>query len=194
MTFSLKNIGVRLEYDSNMSLRELETTGSTTRLVITIKNIRTELKDLWFYFRRKTFPKVEEQGRVTVRLSGKGAVLTMTFNVKQESADKHLKFSDGSADFDIHKLDIDFDKSTLKHDILVPMLTGMFKGSIITGIEKGVERQLTKSINDVGARVTELLLGAAPTSRVSQQLDVMRERVKKGEFHSRYNKRHEKLE
>lgn len=187
-----ENISVRLEYDSDMSIRELETQTSGTKLVITIKHIRTELKDLWFYFKRKSFPKVEEQGRVTVRLTGKGAQLAMTFNVKQEARDKRMEFVDGTTDFDIYNLDIDFDKSTLKHDVLVPMITNMFKSSIIRGIERGVEKALTKTINDVGARVTDLIISSTP--RFSQQFEHLRERAKKGEFGHRYHKRQEKLE
>jgi len=191
-----ENISVKMESDNNFNVRKIEGQHNESRLVISIKNIRTEIKDVWFYFHRKTFPKVEERGRVSVRLDGKGAELTITFRISHDSnADPNMipQLIEGHVDFDIHSLDIKFDKDTLKHEILVPMLTKLFKSQIVSGIEKGVERNLTNLINKLGIALGEVI-GNTSSPRFLKQLAMSREKLLKGEFARTYQKRQERLE
>jgi len=124
------NIRFQIESDSEVSLRDVETQKSSTKMIITLKEIRTELKNMDFFYHKKTFPEMTEQGRVTLRLTGDGATLKMIFQVKQGPEDKVPKLGEGEVHFQIHTMDIEFDKESLKHDILVPMLTGMMKNQI----------------------------------------------------------------
>jgi len=184
------NIYVHLESDSWVSLRELETDRSRTRLVLSLRNIRTEIKDVQFYINRKVFPQIEDSGRVTVRIGGKGANLTITFRVDQEQGESVPKFNGGSVDFGIDSLDVEFDRTTLKHDVLLPMLTGLFKKQIIRYVERAVEKYLGGIVNDIGKRLSDAITG----NRFTRQLDRISDSVKKGEFARRYQKRQEKLE
>jgi len=184
------HIYVHLESDSWVSLRELETEKSRTRLVLSLRNIRTEIKDVQFYFNRKVFPQIEDSGRVTVRIGGKGANLTITFRVDQQPGEANARFTGGRVDFSIDNLDIEFDRSTLKHDVLLPMLTGLFKQQIIRNIERSVEKNLGGIVNDIGKRLSDALVG----NRFTRQLERISDTVKKGEFGRRFQKRQEKLE
>jgi len=186
------NIFVHLESDSWISIRELETEKSRTRLVISLNNFRTEIKDVQFYYKRKHFPEIEESGRATIRISGKGASLKVTFKVDQLPGDAVPKFTGGLVDFNIDHLDIEYDRTTLTHDVLVPMLTTMFKREITRSIEKGVSKNLGAIINDIGRRLSEALMG--PERKFSKQLDYLQDSLKRGEFSRRYDKRQEKLE
>jgi len=187
-----ENVFVHLESDTWVNVRELETDESKTRLVIKLKNIRTEFKDLQFYYKRKQFPKMEESGRVTIRMGGKGGTLTTTFYVNQRPQDTVPKFTSGIVDFDIDQLDFDFDRSTLSHDVLVPMITSLFKANIIHTIEKGVQKYLGSLVNDIGNRLSSAIAGWEP--RLAKQLEFMKQGMKKGEFAHTYRKRQEKLE
>jgi len=186
------NIFVHLESDSWISVRELETQLSHTRLVISLKNLRTEIKDIKFYYKRKQFPKMEESGMASLRIGGRGASLTITFRVDQRPGETAPKFTSGHVDFSIDDMDIDFDRSTLTHDILVPMITTLFKQTIIHAIERGVEKNLGTVVNEIGRRLSESVGLSEP--KFSKQIEIMSDSVKKGEFGRRFQKRQEKLE
>jgi hypothetical protein len=185
-------VRIQIESDSEVSLRDIEVKGAHTRLVITLREIRTEFKDLDFYYKRKTFPEMTEQGRCTLRLGGEGATLVIVFNMDQPSGSAVPTFTDGTAHFNIHKMDIVFDKSTLTHDVLVPMVTSMFKARIQRTIETEVENNLKSLIQSIGARLTEAL--AQINRPLVTGLEAVRKTVKATEIGQTYDKRREKLE
>jgi len=187
-----ENIYVHLESDSWVNVRELETQRSRTRLVISLRNFRTEIKDVSFYYKRKTFPKLEEAGRASLRIGGNGATLVLTFLVEQRLGDSAAKFTGSSVNFHIEDLDIEFDKATLSHEVLVPMITVLFKRDIIHFIERGVEKNLGRLVNEVGSRLSQSMVGSE--NRFAKQLELMTEGVKNGEFSRKYRKRQEKLQ
>jgi len=152
-----ENIHFHLESDSDLSLKDIETKGSYTHLVIRLDKFRTELKNMKFYYKKKTFPALEDNGTVTLRIGGDGARLNLVFTVEQNSPHAHPRLTEGYADFDIRQMDIEFDKSTLKHDVLLPMMTTLFKQQIQLQLEKIVEKNLTKVIQQLSDRITQTL-------------------------------------
>jgi len=186
-----ENIFVRLEADSWINVKELEAERSHTSLIVALRNFRTEIKDIKFHYKRLSFPQMSESGVVTFRIGGKGANLTMAFKVEQRPSDTVPKFTGGRVDFFIDQMDIEFDKSTLNHDILVPMITSLFKRNLIHSIERAVEKNLGGAINDMGQRLTDALTGLEP--RFSTRLNELSDKVKRGEFSHTYRQRQEKL-
>jgi len=185
-------VRVQIESDSELSVRDIEVKKAYTRLVVTLKEIRTELKDVDFYFHKKSFPEMTESGRFTLRLGGDGASLVITFNIEQTAGDPQPRLTNGTADFHIHKMDIDFDKSSLKHSVLVPMTTGLFKSRIHRTIESGVENNLQKMIDNVGVRLTESL--AQVNRPLVSRLEAVKRTMQATEVAQTYEKRREKLE
>jgi len=189
-----ENISVHLEMDSNMSMKELETEKSKTRLVISLRNFRTELKDVHFYFKRKVFPALEDSGRVTVQIGGKGATLTLTFQVDYSPEESMTKFSGSKVDMYIDDMDFNFDRSSIKHDIFLPMVTTLFKRTIIHGIKRNVEKGLAGVINDIGYSLTKSMAESEARKRFQNQLDWMAGTAKKEDFGRIYQQRRQKLE
>jgi hypothetical protein len=187
-----ENIRFHLESDSELSIRDIETKHMHTRLVIKLDKLRTELKDMNFYYKKKTFPTLEDLGRMTLRLKGDGANLQFTFNVEQDETMKKPKLTEGYVSFNIVTMDIEFDKSTIKHDLLLPMMTGLFKQQIVHEIESAVEKNLTGLVQDVAHRLTESL------SEVNRPLhtgiEMARKAIKSSEIAQVHEKRKEKLE
>jgi len=149
-----ENIRVHLETDSEVNLVDAPLKGTHTYLVIQLDPLLTELKDVEFYYRKKGLIEMEDSGRVTFRLKGRGARLTLIYNVLQDPKDNIPRLMYGNASFDIHEIDIDFDMSTLKHDVLIPMLTVIFKTQIKHQIEQQVENNLTTFVNKLGDMMT----------------------------------------
>jgi hypothetical protein len=187
-----ENIHFHLESDSDVSLKDIETKSSHTHLVIRLDRFRTELKNLKFWYKKKTFPELTDSGVVTIRIGGDGARLNIVFTVDQNREDNRPRLTEGYADFHIRHMDIEFDKSTLKHDVLVPMMTTLFKQQIQSQIEKIVEHNLTSAIQKLGEQLTQTL------SEVNRPflggLETARKALKQSEMAQVYGNRREKLE
>jgi len=187
-----ENIKFHLETDSEFSLQDVKLKGTHTDLVLRLDKLRTEIKDVQFYYKKKTFPELEDKGRVTFRIKGQGAKLTLTFNVEQGPEDKVPRILKGKADFDISDLDIEFDTSTIQHTVLVPMLTKIFKLQIKLQIEKEVEKNLDGFISKLGDLMSNTI---SQTNRpFLSGLEAARKAIKTSELGQLYQKRREKLE
>jgi hypothetical protein len=151
-----QHIRFHIQSTSDVDVREVEV-KSHTSLVIELNKLRTEVKDVEFFYLKKTFPHFEEHGKATLRIKGNGAKLTFTYILDQTPNDMMPKITQGYADLDISDMSIDFDKSTLKHDMLVPIITKLFKVLIEQQIEKEVEKNLTGFIQKLGDLITKSL-------------------------------------
>jgi len=152
-----ENIHFHIESDSDLSIKDKESKGSKTHLVISLDNLRTELKDMKFSFKKKTFPEISDSGLVTLRVGGEGAVLNINLTIAQYPGETKPQFIEGNANLNIRNMEIEFDKSTLKHDLLIPMMTSLFKQQIQQVIERIVQNNLTRVIQKLGQRLTQTL-------------------------------------
>lgn len=59
--------------------------------------------------------------------------------------------------FAIPDMEIEFDKKSLSHRVLVPLITALFKSSIIDKFESGVEESLDDGLIALGQQVTSIL-------------------------------------
>jgi hypothetical protein len=187
-----ENIHFHLESDSDLSLKDLEAKRSHTHLVVTLDKFRTELKNMTFCYKKKTFPELTDSGVVTFRIGGAGARLKMVFTVEQHTGDKHPRLTEGYADFHIHDMDINFDKSTLTHDVLLPMMTNMWKLQIQNQIERAVEKNLTNVVQKLSEQLTTAL--GEVNRPFLGGLEQARKAVKQSDLAQVYQNRREKLE
>jgi len=184
------NVKFHVERDTEVSIREFDTKGSHTRLVVHLDKLRTEVKNIEFYFKKKSFPSLSDSGIVTIRIPENGAHLSVYFTIEDRPGETHPRLTEGYADFSIQKLDIEFDKSTLKHDVLLPMVTGLGKPVIKSRIEKAVETNITNAMKQLGDRLT-LALGELNRQSV---IGNVRDSIKTSIPAQVFQQRREKLE
>jgi hypothetical protein len=190
--FLPENIKFHLESDSEISFKDVELKDTQTHLVIVLNRLLTEIKDVEFFYKKKTFPELEDSGRVTFRVKGNGAKLRLTYNVVQKPEDKAPRIMDGHAFFDISNLELEFDTKTLKHPVLVPMLGQMFKLQIKTQIEYQVEKNLTQWMNKLGEMIGNSI---TETNRpFVSGFEAARKVFKSSDMGKIYQQRKEKLE
>jgi len=112
--------------------------------------------------------------------------------VIQNPEDSVPRIMEGSASFDISDLEIEFDTATLKHNVLVPMLTKMFKIQIKQQIEYQVEKNLVGFMKQLGELISNSI---AQTKRpFVSGFEAARKAVKSSQLAEIYQKRREKLE
>jgi len=187
-----ENIRFHLESDSELSIQDIEVRSTHTSLVIQLNRLRTELKDIEFYFKKRTFPPFEDRGRVTFRIKGEGSRLTFTYKLIQDQHDETPRIRGGYASFDISDMSIEFDKSTLDHPVMIPMLTSLFKTQIRRQVEKKVEENLDGFMERMGGMMTSSL------NEINRPflsgIDRARKAVKSTQLSQVYEKRREIME
>jgi len=187
-----QDISIHLESDTAFSFRDIEVEGTHTQLIIQLDKLLTELKDMNFYYHKKTFPEFTDQGKVTFRIKGNGAKLTFTYSLHQAPEDTVPSISEGHAGFNISDMDIEFDKSTLKHPHMVPMLSKLWKMQIRREIEREVEISLNTFMHKLGDRLMDSFKGM--NRPLLSGFEAAKEAVKSAQMTQFYEKRREKLE
>jgi len=187
-----ENILLHFESDSKLSLRELQVKSSQTHLIIQLDRIIAELKDMEFFFKTKVFPEVADSGRVSVRFKAPGASLKLMFKIVQGKNDTAPRLTQGLAQFKIREMEIKFDKSTLKHDVLLPMLKKMFKKVIKRAIEKQIENNLTHFLTQMADNLTILL--ESMNKKMIPNIDLARDIIKSSQMGQIFEKRRELIE
>jgi len=188
-----EKIRFQLESTSEFDVRQISPKFSETRLLIVLREIKSEVKDMEFYFKHKKFPEISDHGRVTVRMAGEeGATLRLTFRVEHNSENAYPNFSNGAATFHISKLEIIFDKHSLKHKVLIPLMTKLVKARVQQQLELAVEENINKFIHSIGARLTETLVKI--NRPLLEGLGTVRKVIKTSPVAQAYEKRREVLE
>jgi len=188
------NIKFHIERETELSIRDIESRGSFTRLVVHLDKLRTEVRNIEFYFKKKTMPSLSDSGLVTFRIPENGAQLSMYFTIEERPGETHPRLSEGYADFTIHKMDIEFDKSTLKHDVLLPMMINLAKSTIISKIEKAVETNLSNALKQLGDRLTASLGEINRPTFFGGRFGSVKDTIKASDPAQVYAKRRVKLE
>jgi hypothetical protein len=112
--------------------------------------------------------------------------------VVQGPEDRSPRIVEKSANFDISDLDIEFDISTLKHNVLVPMLTKLFKIQIKQQIEYQVEKNIVGFMKKLGELMSSSI---SETNRpFVSGFEAARKAVKSSPLAEIFQKRKEKLE
>jgi hypothetical protein len=155
----IKPENIRFYLESEVTLSDIQMEGTRNYFVIEIEQLFTELKDVDFFYRKKTFPAQTDSGLVTFR-GNKGAKLVITYNVAQDTEYRITRITDGFVSFHISDMDIEFDKSTMKEDVWASRLTKIFQTEVIKQIEYHVETNL----NGFMIKLGDLLMNTIASS------------------------------
>jgi len=190
--FIPENMYFHIESDSRVSLKDLAIKTSHTHLIIDLDHIITEIKDMEFYFKHKKRLILSDSGRVSVHFRNPGATLRMIFTIAQEPNEHIPKLIEGSAQFKISQMEIDLDKSTINHDILLPMLEKMCRKRIQNSIERAIENNLSRIIQQLAENINRAL--KAMNRKFAPSLGTARDIMKSSNVAQIIEKRRELIE
>jgi len=173
--------------ESFASLDTGSTTGALQTeiyLTATIRGITVEAPNVAFNYRGTT---LSDSGLMSIRIPEPGASLSIDFvlrpmgkpEISAATAPTSFATTTGmekggvigtvgggfmkyeflrlKAHFSVPDMQIDFDKKTLTHSVLVPMMTTLFKARIVDKVESGIEEALDKGLINLGQQVTSVL-------------------------------------
>lgn len=135
---------------------EAATLRSQAEVVLRLRGFEIFFKDLHFYFKRKEFPKVEDTGIANVTLTGSSNFLQIIWTLD----DSGLSLMDVRVVFD----ELDFQIKQAEHDILLPLFTKMFKGTIKRKLENFVEESMTTAVDKLNIQLNQAITKAQKTT------------------------------
>jgi len=118
------------------------------------EGIDVNMRDVKFWFKRKSFPKMEDHGVSSVRISN----CRIKFKTRVESStldNAPVCFILETVDCDISKVNIHIDEA--KHDFLLNVYTSLWSSSIKKRIENRIEHALIYALNAINTVLTSTI-------------------------------------
>lgn len=145
-----EHIYLTLETDVDFDVRHLSSDYSKAELKLRILNVRSMFENIRFYFQRKRFPKVHDEGTLDVGLLGAGTSLSIDWVIESYKG-VPWQFSVKKATCSIDTLDINFKEA--HHSFIDRTAIKLFKGKI----KKQLEIQIANKLVDIGSSLASIL-------------------------------------
>lgn len=145
-----EHIYLTLETDVDFDVRHLSSDYSKAELKLRILNVRSMFENIRFYFQRKRFPKIHDEGTLDVGLLGAGTSLSIDWVIESYKG-LPWQFSVKKATCSIDNLDLNFKEA--HHSFIDRTAIKLFKGRI----KKQLEIQIANKLVDIGASFSSIL-------------------------------------
>jgi uncharacterized protein YoxC len=124
--------------------KQMEIEGAAHGLRITMNNINIHMPDAHLWFRRKSFPKVEDEGRASLDVGGRGLDLIITLRTLAKPPNF---FRVQQVECNVHNLALSL--SDTRHDFLYNSLLKMFSGTVKNDIESAIEDNIRGNLDQL---------------------------------------------
>jgi len=139
---------------------EPEDAKAKATFTVKAEGIDVNMHNVKFWFKRKTFPKMEDQGLSTVHISN----CSIKFKTRVHSSpfdNVPLCFVLEKVECDISKVRIHIDEA--KHEFLLNVYTTLWSGSIRKKIETRIEQALIYALNAINTVLTSTVRTVSKT-------------------------------
>lgn len=124
--------------------KQMEIEGAAHGLRITMNNINIHMPDARLWFRRKSFPKVEDEGRAAIDIGGRGMDLILTLRTLAKPPNF---FRVQQVECNVHNLALSL--SDTHHDFLYNSLLKLFSGTVKNDIESAIEDNIRGNLEQL---------------------------------------------
>jgi len=133
---------LKTKTDLKVDIAKMETQKNETKVVLEIDNLKPKFMDLKFWYKRKTFPKIEDYGTADIDLSaGDGTKIKIIWKIKSKE-NKPFTFSLIKVKCIIDKMDVHIKEA--KHEIFDKITTTLF----ISQLKQSVAQAIVNNIVD----------------------------------------------
>jgi len=144
-------VHIRMASEGDFDVKNLQTDNFKTFIRVSAEGIKTTLKDIQFWFRRKSFPRTEDTGYATLDITGDGIKLDLIISVSQ-----------GENPFQVRRVNVSIDGMKLhvadtRHDWLYNTITTLFGGVIKTRIEHEIQSGLQYGADIINTQLNRIV-------------------------------------
>jgi len=155
-------VQIKTGTDINVNLKELaleESVVSDVQLVM--KDIESHMKNVEFWFKRKTFPKMEDEGRADVDIQSGTWIIVHWEIIAAPKDQKEQPLRIRAKKIQVHLGGIKIKVKEAKHDTLLNIFTGLFSGAIRKRVENRLATNLFELINGLDDKINKLIQNPA---------------------------------
>jgi len=147
-------VDFKVKDETKFNVHNLMTQSLNIKAVMIIHNIRTEFKDVMFWARKKTFPRIEEGGLVDISIGGEGLTLKIAWNITAMiNGPFMINVEKGKCELDELEIRI----HDAKHSHLANFATSLFSGTIKQMVAKSLVEELVHRVNAITDRLNSFL-------------------------------------
>jgi hypothetical protein len=151
-------VEIHARSDLEFNVPKMEAEKARTRALLKVAEIKPKMCGINFWFKRKTFPKMEDQGTANVLVEGSGVTLRVVLDLNNSSATPSFKVARVYVDIDKLKIDI----TQAKHDVILNMATGLFSARIKHMVEKTIEKKINTIFRKIETGFNDLMTRYPP--------------------------------
>jgi len=149
-------IHVRMFTEGDFDINKLETDNFVTLIKFSEEGIKTTLKDVHFWFKRKTFPRVEDSGIATAEFTGDGIKMDIIIAVR---AGTDRPFQVRRTNLHIDGLSVSI--ADTKHDFLYNAISTMFAPAIRARMEASLHETLDTIVSTINDQLNRIVVKTA---------------------------------
>jgi len=149
-------IHIKVENDMALNTKELTTETAQANITIKVTNMRTNIENLKFWFRREGVVNIEDSGTADVGIKGEGASITieLKFDFKNRRPGQNL-FKVTAIECDLNDISVHVTES--KYDWIINALTWIFKNNLKQTLEESIEGTLRSSIEHMELQMSQMV-------------------------------------
>jgi len=171
-------IQLQTKTDTIVDVQNLEAPKNELKVILNVDRFRPHFENVSFWYKRKTFPKMEDHGIADIDLSaGEGTRLKVIWKIKSES-NKPFTFSLLKVKCVIDKMDIRIRDA--KHDVLDKIATTLFIGQIKQSVAQAVVNNLVNSLQPLNDQMNKWFATRPVNTLMSNANERMKEQFEKG--------------
>jgi hypothetical protein len=177
-SFLPEQIDFHMKNDSHMDTQDSSKDVMKHMLQFQIANIKPEFKNFKFYYKRKSFPQIEDYGVADMKISGQGALLRITWKIESKAGVAVASLAEVKCHID--KLELHIVGEKTKHDILDAILAPLVAKNIKNKISSSIEDYLLRKLSEFNDQINQFLR-SRPVDTLQEKANVaMQEAYKKG--------------
>jgi hypothetical protein len=155
-SFLPEHIDFAMRNDTHLDTKDSSKDEMRHVLAFQVDNIKPEFRNFKFYYRRKTFPKIEDYGVADMKISGKGALIRVSWRISSKAGMKPVAtLTDVTVHID--KLDLHIVGEKTKHDVLDRMLAPFVSKNIKDRVSSSLEDYLRSKLNEANKQLNSVL-------------------------------------
>lgn len=144
-----EHVHIHTNEDLSLNINDISLEQIKANVSLHLSNIQTSIHDAKFWFKRKTFPRIEDEGTIDLELTGDGAEIIIDMEAIYHS-EKPTEFTVTNINCNIDKLLLNIRDAN--HRWLYNFAKSLFSGTIKRNFERSIEEVLWTAVNEFGTQ------------------------------------------
>lgn len=155
-SFLPEHIDFSLRNDSHLNTKDSSKDSMRHSLLFQVDKIKPEFRNFKFYYRRKTFPKIEDYGVADLKVVGNGGLIRINWRIDSKAGSKPYA-SLSQVTVYIDKIDLHIVGEKTKHDILDKMMAPLLQSQLKHRMAQSLEEYLKNKLGEMNTQLNKFL-------------------------------------